>query len=184
GAETRGSLVSAITEDGPAQRAGLEVGDAITAIDGAPLAERLALTRGRRRRPVGTRGVLSIGRRGDAHRLGVTTEEQPARAAEPLTPAAPAPRPDDELDVELVPVTPDLAHAIEFDGEEGAVVSWVREGGAAFHAGLRLGDVIVEADRRAVRTPEDMPPALADDDVALLRVRRGEHAFYTVLRSD
>ncbi|MDQ3038077.1 MAG: S1C family serine protease, partial [Myxococcota bacterium] len=43
GAETRGSLVSAITEDGPAQRAGLEVGDAITAIDGAPLAERLDL---------------------------------------------------------------------------------------------------------------------------------------------
>jgi S1-C subfamily serine protease len=60
------------------------------------------------------------------------------------------------------------------------VVTDVQGGSDADRSGLRRGDVIVQADGRPARGPDDVTRALRDRS-ALLRVRRSEGAFFTIL---
>ena len=59
-------------------------------------------------------------------------------------------------------------------------VAAVRPGSPAERAGLRPGDVLVEADRQALTDPGVLEEAL-EDGSALLRVRRERGAFFAVL---
>ncbi|MBK6532172.1 MAG: PDZ domain-containing protein [Deltaproteobacteria bacterium] len=66
-------------------------------------------------------------------------------------------------------------------GPVGAVVIMgVQRGGAADQAGLRPGDVILEADRRPVRGTDDVVAA-ARDGRAVFLVRRGASQEYVGL---
>jgi S1-C subfamily serine protease len=59
------------------------------------------------------------------------------------------------------------------------VVQSVEQEAAARHAGLRRGDIIVEANRREVESLEDLEKALEkEEDRAVLLVQRGESTIY------
>jgi S1-C subfamily serine protease len=62
-----------------------------------------------------------------------------------------------------------------------AQVVGVEPGTLADQAGLRPGDVIVQADGRSMPTSEQVGQALQDGGVLLL-VRRGDSSFYAALR--
>jgi S1-C subfamily serine protease len=59
-------------------------------------------------------------------------------------------------------------------------VTAVNPASGAARAGLRRGDLIIEADHRPVRRVPEVRGALRDG-AALLRIRRGEGTFYAVL---
>jgi S1-C subfamily serine protease len=80
-------------------------------------------------------------------------------------------------------LTPERAARVGYRGKQGALVVNVERGSVADRADLAPGDVIVEADRRAVQTPADVDAALADG-TALLRVLRRDSALYVVLSRD
>jgi S1-C subfamily serine protease len=63
----------------------------------------------------------------------------------------------------------------------GVQASQVEEGSAADDAGLRPGDVIVEVNRRTVRSAGELRRALAGTSRALLLVRRGSAALYILM---
>ncbi|UJR84114.1 trypsin-like peptidase domain-containing protein [Sandaracinus amylolyticus] len=180
-ADRGGAIVNALDAESPAARAGVQLGDVIIAMDDAPIARSVDLTRNLLRHPVDHDLTLEVLRRGHERRI----ELRPiARAEEdeerpPVSRARARPQSRD-LGIELLALTPELAEQVGYDGSDGAIVGGVREAGPAYHAGLRPGDVIVDADRETVRTLEDLSRALSDG-TALLRVVRGEHAFYTVL---
>jgi Do/DeqQ family serine protease len=187
-ADRRGALVNEVVPGGPAARAGLQSGDVIVAIDGLAVREARDLMRQVLRRPIGAEVRLDIVRNGQARALTLTTAERPDPSADAGSAVRPredarAAREERGWGMQVLPITPDIAQQLGRNNTEGAVVARVREGSPADRAGLRRGDVIVEADRQPVRSPAEVYRALSDGR-ALLRAERGQRSFYTVLRSD
>lgn len=81
------------------------------------------------------------------------------------------------LGVQLRPLTPDIAEQLEVPVDEGAIIALVEDGGPADAAGLRPGDVIVEAAGRAVSSVEDVLSALR-------RSEPGDELKLTIVRDD
>lgn len=72
-----GARLTQITEDGPAEKAGLEEGDIIQAIDGQKIANYEALTEAIRAHKAGDKLKLTILRAGESKEIEVTLENRP-----------------------------------------------------------------------------------------------------------
>lgn len=81
------------------------------------------------------------------------------------------------LGVQLRPLTPDIAEQLGLPVQEGAIIAVVEDGGPADEAGLRPGDIIVEAEGRPVDSVEDV--------LSLLRRSEPEDKLtLTIMRDD
>ncbi len=176
-----GALVSSIVPGGPAEKAGIAPGDVVLRVDGQAIGESRDLLRAILKKPIGVAVQLVVVRDRQPRTLSLVTVERPhsARAAEVAPPVGAAPS-SQNLGLHLSPLTAELAQQLGYQGLDGAIVLEIARGGAAEHAGLVPGDLIVEADHRAVHTVADVEAALGDGS-ALLRVRRRDAALYVLL---
>jgi S1-C subfamily serine protease len=94
------------------------------------------------------------------------------------------------LGIEMIGVTEEIARDLNLESDEGALIQKVVEDGPADEAGLRAGstptgdgiaaggDLIVEVDGEQVKTPDDVPAAIADlepgDEVEVVFYRGDE----------
>ena len=166
-----GALVVAVTPGGPADEAGLEAGDVITAVDGTALDGRDGrphdvLIRTLATKTEGDSVTVDYLRNGDARSAAVVLEgldvdklivHGPAvwmsreGAGMPVPPDAPEMAwffPAGWLDMEMVSLNAELGEY--FGTDEGVLV--VR-GPSSRELGLRGGDVILSIDERAVKSP-------------------------------
>jgi serine protease Do len=65
------------------------------------------------------------------------------------------------LGVSIQQLTPDLAESMHLKAGEGVLVTQVFEGGPADKAGIKAGDVVVEFNGKAVKTPGELQNAVA-----------------------
>ena len=165
-----GALVNDVQRGGPADRAGVQRGDVITAVNGSRIADSNEL-----RNRVAVLGPdakvdLTVVRGGKTQNLAVTLEELPSKSAA-HRPAAPS---DGERTAGLV-VEPNDA---------GLLVRQVQPDGPAADAGIVAGDVIQQVDGAPVRSVGDLRDALRSGDrPALVLVQRGEqHLFLSLER--
>jgi predicted metalloprotease with PDZ domain len=94
-----GVVVASLTEDGPAARAGLEVGDRIIALDGEPIDDRTALREFLEEADPGQDVTVTVMRDGDRREIDVELADTPGRivigdymrAFPPDSPSAPRP---------------------------------------------------------------------------------------------
>jgi Do/DeqQ family serine protease len=175
-----GALIADVVQGGPADRAGLRHGDVIVKVDGEPVREARDLLRAILRRDVGARVQLEVVRAGQRRTVVLQTGERPgAERADAATddPRATSNDGGPTQGLELRALSPRQQRQL---GSPGVVVARLQRDSDAARAGLRPGDVIVEADGRPVSHPHQVAAAL-EDDRALLRVRRGDGAFYAVL---
>jgi serine protease Do len=175
-----GAIVSQVVPDGPAARAGVREGDVVIAVDGRRIHEGRELQRAVVRKGVGASLSLEILRDGKRRSITVTTDERPEKERVARAPAGRGRAGSDSFGLSLGEVPPSIAKDLGLRKGDGVVVAEVQPNGAAARAGLERGDVIVEADRKAVRGVGDVDEALSDGK-ALLRIRRRDGAFYTVL---
>lgn len=176
-----GALIADVVRGGPAARAGLRAGDVVVAVDGEPVREGRDLLRAVLRRDVGARVRLEVIRGGRRVSLVLTTAERPGAAGEDATTPGQGMQPtDNRAPTDGLSLSPLDAEQRRQLGTDGVLVADVTPGSDADRAGIRRGDVILEADGDAVRQPAQVSAALRDGN-ALLRVRRGENAFYTVI---
>jgi serine protease Do len=179
-----GALVSSVVSGGPAEKAGVKAGDVIVALDGVTIKEHRDLLRLLLEKNVGASVQLSVVRDRKPLSIPVVTVEKHSNAHAEKAPKQPrgagAPAEGRDLGLSLEPLTPERAGRLGYRGKQGALVVNVERGSSADRAELAQGDLIVEADRKLVRTPADVDAALADG-TALLRVLRRDSALYVVL---
>jgi len=169
----RAAWVSQVLPSGPANQAGVHVGDLITQIDKQKIqgaADVVDYVSGQK---VGDTVKLTLLRDGRPTSLQVTLGELPARPGE-----EPGPRVEKEkIGVHLQTLTPDIARMLGMDAQaKGSVVSGVDPQSRAAKAGLRADDVIVEIDRKPISSAEEAVGALRAPGKGehLLRVWRGD----------
>lgn len=171
-----GALVNAVAPGGPAAKAHLEPGDVIAALAGKPVRDAQDVIREVFTHDVNDTVVLEVVRGGKRYQTAV----QLASRHDPPPPALPiqqqrAAQPGLGLrlrDVQDPEVGRDARVAQVFDVATGSV---------ADQAGLRPGDIVLDADATHAPSAAQVE-AEARDGHVLLRVRRGRATFYTSMR--
>jgi serine protease Do len=179
--DKRGALVSSVTDGSPAHKAGLKPGDIIVDYNGRPVAKSEDLPRAVAETPVGKDVPLAVIRNGKDLALTVKVGEL-EDAGKVVRTMADA---KGGLGIAVRPLTPSLAREMGLKTSQGVVVAEVAEGSPAASAGLRPGDVIVEANRDKVTSPEEFRKSVergksAGAPMLLLVNRDGQHLYVAV----
>ena len=183
--DTHGALIASVVPKSPAEKAGVKPGDVIEQVDGQPVVESPDLLRAVLMKPVGSKVALSVLRDGKPVTLQMNTAERPGDLRAEGSPGESGEASDapGALGLNLQQLTPQISQELSYKGPGKVVVAGVKPGSPADRAGLQRGDIVVEADRRAVEKPGDVAAA-AKDGKALLRVDRKTGSFYTVVSKD
>jgi Do/DeqQ family serine protease len=178
-----GALVSSVRENGPADAAGIERGDVITAIDGKPVASSNELRNRIAATKPGSRVTLTVRRDHAEKTLTATLDELPSSAARGEGAAADAPGEGGALGLRVEPLPRDRARTLGLEDGEGLVVSAVQPDSPASEAGIRQGDVIEEAGGKVVGSASDLKDAVSNTGSRplLVLVRRGDQSIYLTI---
>jgi serine protease Do len=171
----KGALISEVSPDSPAARAGLQAGDVVLEVDGQKVDSPGDVARGVGLAAPGRAATLTIWR------------DKASRPVRVVLGEAPGERQVTRLGFEVRPLTPEVARQLDRRSTDGVVVSHVEEGTAAAEAGLRRGDVIVEANRRPVKSLADFEAATRDmkrGERLTVRLERGDAALYVAVVPD
>jgi serine protease Do len=185
---TTGAIISQVTPDSPASRAGLKAGDVIQSLNGKDIPNGSALQVAVSTMAPGTTIQLGIIRDGQPQTVDVKVGEfhggqQVASADENGS----GPSKSGKLGFAVQDLTQDARQQMQIPSRvNGAVVANVRPGSPADDAGLAPGDVILEVDRQPVSNAEQFVNdvhAHSGKDVLLLVWSHG-NATYRVLHPD
>ena len=170
-----GALINATIPGGPAEKAGLQAGDVITAIDGQEIREARDLLRTVLRHGVGERLNLEVRRRDKSKQFTLVTGERPSEDSAQSHQRSV--QDSSVLGLVLEELTPMLRERFRYEGDGRVFVRGVVPGSDADRASLRPGDIILQADRKAVHSIADVHAALKDGK-ALLYVERDSRRFF------
>ncbi len=185
-----GALVASVSQDSPAEKAGIKPGDVLTAIDGQTVASPRDLAIKVASVTPGSDAKLSLIRNGAVQTVSAHLARL-GREAGGGTPEEGQPGGSDgSIGVALAALTPDLRQQLGLDESvRGVVVRGVKSGSAADQAGIRPGDVILGVGSQLVGSPHDAANAVHaalkhDQSVALRILRDGHDAFVAVSPAD
>lgn len=177
-----GVQVRAVVPDGPAEKAGVQAGDLITALDGSPVysPDRLKwLMRGSRQ---GEPVTLELIR--DGEQQSVQVEPQPLAAAPSRGPLSGQGATMPFLGIRMQTLTPGLRERLQAPEQGGVLVADLKEDGPAAQGGLQAGDVILRIDRRRIDGIGDIYRAInffdPGEQVEVELVRDGERQTRSV----
>ena len=174
-----GALVNSVASDGPGARAQLRPADIVAAVDGKKVHDAQEFIRELLAHDVGETVLLEVIRGGKHYGAKVELATRPEAAAEPVV-APPAPAAPG-LGLTIRDLTPEQAAQLGMPPRPFAAVAQVAAGSAGDRAGLRTGDVIIEADG-VVEPNAGQVNQASQDGHMLLRLRRREAAFYAAVR--
>jgi serine protease Do len=181
-----GALVSEPQPNGPAAKAGIESGDVITSVDGAPVADARELARRIGTMAPGTSVKLGLFNQGQEKTvtltLGTLPNEQHAanQDGQHATPDSDMPK----LGMTLAP-----GNKVAGAEGSGVVVTAVDPNGVAADHGFQVGDIILDVGGKTVTNPAEVRKQLADarkdgKHALLFRVKSGEGTRFVALPLD
>ena len=144
----KGILVAQVSKNSPAEKAGLRQGDIIVAYRGKPVVDvgrfrnRISLT------PPGSTERLTVMRNGKLKELMITIgkineETQVARVPSQST---------DKIGLTVQTLTPQLAQQFDAEPGEGVVVTAVQPDSIASAAGIEVGSIILQVNRKPIKS--------------------------------
>ncbi len=187
--DARGALVSSVEADGPAENAGVEVGDIIVAFNGTPVDDIQTLSKTVKQTDPGSDVSISVLRGGDEVTLQGTIDRLMTGDPEnELAAVTDASKRQPSMGATFAALTPNLREKYRFDSSvQGVVVTDVEMNSPADKAGLKEGDIIVSINNNAVRSSRDVSEALrsieeSGNSSALLLIAdgQGEQIFIVV----
>ncbi|AKT36770.1 trypsin-like peptidase domain-containing protein [Chondromyces crocatus] len=177
-APSMGALINTVSPSGPASKANLNPGDIITAILGKPVRDAQDIIREVFLHDAGEVVTLDVFRGGKRYQTKVTLESR----NEPAPPILPVQRAASQQ--------PGLGLSVQEAADprapQGAKASVVRVRSVATdspadRAGIRPGDIILEADGKPHPSATEVEAATRDGRL-LLRIQRPGATFYTAVR--
>ena len=157
--EALGAIAAQVTPGSPAANAGLKSGDVITSLNGNPVANGSALQLDVAQMTPGTHASLGILRNGTPQTVNVTLGEykKDAQMADNSGAEGGSGQNGGKLGLAMSDLTPDVRQQMNIPANvNGAAIAQVRPGSAAEDAGLQAGDVILEVNRRATPSANDV----------------------------
>jgi serine protease Do len=159
---TQGALVAGVTPGGPAAKAGIQNGDLVTGFDGKPVPDDRVLPRVVADTPIGKTVNIDVLRKSRKVSLRITvaklaeeTPDKPAKKLPPPTAKSQSRLSQLGLSLGLLDGPTRAKYKIARD-VQGVLVANVDPASPAGEKNLREGDVIVEVQNQAVKTPEDV----------------------------
>jgi serine protease Do len=177
-----GALVSKVLPESPAQSAGVERGDVIVEFNGKAVKEWRELPRLVGETAVDMPTEIVVIRNGERKvmevRVGALEEPELATNQESDSDLT-------EYGLRAQNLTPDLAEQLGIEHGEGVIITQVQPDSPAEKAGLQRGDVVIEVDRKEVKSLAELRSRLSSvDKSALILIRRGDSTIYVPLKKD
>lgn len=155
----QGVVVSGVTEQGPAQKAGLQAGDIVLSFNRQPIDNTKNLSRLIAETKIGTPAPIEIWRSGQKQTLTVPIELMPeetplSAAKETASDAAETPDNGESLNIigfTVKEISPELAERYKLaPSTSGVVVTDILPNSDASCKGIKIGDIIVKIDKRNI----------------------------------
>jgi serine protease Do len=181
--DQKGILVAQVTEDSPAEKAGIKQGDVIIEFNGQPVDQVGTFRNQVALKIPGSKENITIFRHGERRVLSVTIGRLPDGE---LTVAGGSHNLE-KLGLTVQNLTPELARQFGLDGEKGVVVIQVVPGSPAALAQIKPGGIILEVNRKPIKNTEELKKAMAgmpENSAVLLLVKEGKYARYVALQMD
>ncbi len=180
-----GAIVADVSDDSPAEKAGLKRGDIILSVNGQSVSDATGLTRAVGNLIAGSQNEFGILRDGKRQTVEVTVGERPD---DPFASSGNRSGPSDRdggdetgpLGARYAPLDAETREAMGLDPDEpGLLVTDVEPGGALDEAGFREGLAILEANGRPTASVSDLETAIeaaraSGRDKLLMAVRNGQ----------
>jgi serine protease Do len=181
--DAKGALVSQVTKDSPAEKAGLKAGDVIVRFNGRGVGDTSQLRNLVAAAAPGSSARIVVLRNGKEQTYTVTIGKMAAEAVAPARPTRTAQDQLTRLGLTLQTLTADLAEQFGVTEDKGVLITGVEQGSLASLSGLQPGDVIVDADRKPVSSVEELQAVLGKDKgQILLLVKRKTGSVFLVFR--
>ncbi len=181
--EPKGALVSDVTPGGPAAKAGIQRQDIITQFNGQAINEMQELPKLVAAMPPGTEVQLTYLRNGKEKTARLKVAEQPEEIAKSGIPGGE--EVEQNLGLVVQEVNPQIQRRLRIEDSEGVIITNVDSRGPAQEAGLRVGDLILEINKKQIRNLDDyrkVIDSIKNGETALLLVKRGKNTIYSALK--
>jgi serine protease Do len=180
----QGAIINLVEPNGPGAKAGLQVGDVITQLNGQPVngANDLKLKVGEMR--PGTTVHLKVVHNGTPRDVTIALGEQPENQQRA---AAPGGQQQSLMQgVQVQDLTPDIRQELNVPADtKGVVVTEVAPGSPAEDAGLQRGDIIEQVNRHPVDSASqyEREVRMAGNQSVVLLVNRGGATQFVVVQA-
>ena len=180
--EPKGALVAGVMKNSAAEKGGIQRGDIITSFDGKAVKDSHELPAMVAATPVDKEVNLTVLRQGKEQKISIKLAKLPSDQASLDNPANPT---DVKWGLQIGELNQNTENRYGLKAEQGVVVVGVEPGSPAQEAGIKKGDVIVEVNRQAVTSVDDVQKTIKEDkdqDNLLLLVQRDRNMFYVPLQ--
>src|SRR5213594_1877405 len=184
-----GALVSAVDPKGPAAQGGLQSGDVVIEANGRPIEDSRELRLMVSSMAPGSQINMRVLHNGQTRNVSVTLGELPVKETTSATKrekSAPPEPAEPRLGLAVTELTPDITRHLNLPPDvKGIIVADVEDGSPASEAGLQIGDVIQEVNRKPVRTIADFQAQMSNrgSDPILMLVNHEGHTQFVAVKT-
>ncbi len=158
--DTQGVVISQVTEDSAADKAGVKVYDVVIEFDGKPVDKAASFRSQVAMLKPGTKVEMVVLRDGKKKKLTVELDERPSSLAK--TKEDDQTVSEEQLGLTVETLTDEAAEQYGYEDKQGVLIQSVEPGSLASMAGLRPGMLIMEVNRTKVKNTKDYHEAVTE----------------------
>lgn len=181
--DSSGTLVARVVDGGPADKAGIEPGDVITAVNKKPVRNESEAINAIGLMSPGSSVNLTVVRNGKPREIVAKIGEYPSDDTQ-VAKGKSANRQETVFGLALQKLTPEARQKYNLDTKQGLLVVSVAEGSEGERVGLQTGDLIMAVNNKTVTEMQAFKNLVKQSgNRVLLRIERSGQYFFVPLRN-